>query len=264
VSTVETSLQPNLLRDALLDFWQGSLEIAATPAGLEFAVPHSYPDGWQIVLQLSLPTPGTAKLSDGGKTLWQLSQSGQNLEAEATAQRLREICEAFHLERDGWELFRYLPWPTPGAEIHLFTEALVSISHLAYLHDPAPKAPNVARQTVEKIFREREVEFRTNVRLEGRVEKRIEVDYLATPRRALAVQVLGRRGIVTSYMEQWGFRWRDLHEANPGLLRVMLYDPAIQDVDSTASAIGQSVCDYFGPYHETQRVHDLIDLARLP
>jgi hypothetical protein len=98
------------------------------------------------------------------------------------------------------------------------------------------------------------------VRISGG-EKRIIVDYFASPRRLLAVQVLGRRGTVTSYMEQWGFRWRDLHDAHPRLLRVMLYDPAVQDVDSTATAIGESVCDYFGPYHETNRLHEVIDLA---
>lgn len=262
MSTVDTALSPDLVRAALLDFWTGSLEIAATPTGLQFAVPSSYPDGWQIVLQLELLTPTTVRLSDSGKTLWQLAQTGQNLEADVTAQRLRELIGSFQLQRDGWELFRFLPWPVPGAEIHLFTEALLAIAHLTYLHEPAAKSPNVARQTVEKVFRERELTVQQNHRLEGRVEKRIVVDYYAVPARPIAVQVLGRRGAVTSYMEQWGFRWRDLHDAHPQLLRVMLYDPAVQEVDSTASAIGESVCDYFGPYHETQRIHDLIDRAQ--
>ncbi len=261
MSTVETILHPDQLRASLLDFWKGALEIAVTADGLECAVPQSYPDGWQIVLKFEMLTPGVVRLSDGGKTLWQLAQTGQNLEADATAARLGEILGAFKLERDGWNLSRSMRWPVPGEEIHLFTEALVSVAHLGYLHDPTPKPSNVARQTVEKVLRERKLEFRTKHRLEGRVEKRIEVDFYAEPKRALAVQVLGRRGVVTSYMEQWGFRWRDLHDAHPQLLRVMLYDPAVQDVDSTASAIGSSVCDYFGPYHETNRLHEIIDRA---
>ncbi len=261
MSTVENTPSPLILRESLQTFWQESLEIAPTPRGLEFAVPQSYPDGWQIVLRLELPAPTTARLSDGGKTLWQLAQTGQNIEADVTAQRIRELCEIYQLKRDGWELFRFLPWPTPGAEVHLFTEAMVSISHLAYLHEPAVKTPNVARETVEKVFRERKIEAKINHRLEGRVEKRIVVDYFTSPHRPLAVQVLGRRGAVTSYMEQWGFRWRDLHDAHPRLLRVMLYDPAVQDVDSTATAIGEAVCDYFGPYDNVTRLHDLLDVA---
>ncbi|HEU5078818.1 MAG TPA: hypothetical protein VFT72_06375 [Opitutaceae bacterium] len=261
MSAVETIPHPLVLRESLQSFWHDSLEMAETPRGLEFTMPQSYPDGWQIVLRLELPTPTTARLSDGGKTLWQLAQTGQNIEADVTAQRIEELCKSYELRRDGWELFRFLPWPTPGADIHLFTEALVSIAHLNYLHEPAAKTPNVARETVEKVFRERKIDVKTNHRLEGRVEKRIIVDYFASPYRSLAVQVLGRRGAVTSYMEQWGFRWRDLRDAHPRLLQVMLYDPAVQEVDSTATAIGESVCDYFGPYDNVTRLHDLLDLA---
>lgn len=260
---VEITLHPDILRENLHAFWRESLEIAPTPSGLEIAVPQSYPDGWQIVLRLELVTPTTVRLSDNGKTLWQLAQNGQNVDAEITALRLRDILDAHQVQRDGWDLFRFITWPAAGAEIHLFTEALVSIAHLAYLHEPAARAPNVARETVEKVFREREIAFQTNHRLEGRVEKRIVVDYFASPYRPLAVEVLGRRGSVTAYMEQWGFRWRDLHDAHPRLLKVMLYDPAVQEVDSTATAIGESVCDYFGPYHQTNRLHDIMDAAAL-
>jgi len=261
MSAVENTPSPSILRDNLQSFWQESLEIASTPHGLEFAVPQSYPDGWQIVLRLSLPTATTARLSDGGKTLWQLAQTGQNVDDGVPAQRIRELCETYQLKRNGWELFRFLPWPSPGAEIHLFTEALVSIAHLSYLHEPAAQTVNVARETVEKVFRERQIDAKTNHFLSGKVEKRIKVDYFASPYRSLAVQVLGRRGGVTSYMEQWGFRWRDLHDAHPRLLRVMLYDPAVQDIDSTATAIGEAVCDYFGPYDNVTRLHDLLDVA---
>lgn len=261
MSAVDTTLSPHVLRENLQSFWRQSLEIAVTPGGLEFAVPQTYPDGWQIVLRLELPTTTTARLSDGGRTLWQLAQIGQNIDADVTAQRIRELCETYQLSRDGWNLFRFVSWPISGEDVHLFTEAVVSIAHLAYLHEPATRTPNVARETVEKAFRERAIVPKTNYRLEGLVEKRIVVDYFAAPRRSLAVQVLGRRGTVTSTMEQWGFRWRDLHDAHPDLLRVMLYDPAVQHIDSTATAIGESVCDYFGPYDNVTRLHDLIDAA---
>lgn len=85
MNTVETTPSPLVLRERLQAFWQESLEIASTPRGLEFAVPQSYPDGWQIVLSLELPTAKTARLSDEGKTLWQLAQTGQNIEADVPA-----------------------------------------------------------------------------------------------------------------------------------------------------------------------------------
>jgi hypothetical protein len=262
VTTVENELHPEALRHALLEFWSGAVDMAAINGGVELTVPQSYPDGWQIVLRIDPIVPGKVKLHDSGKTLWQLAQFGQNIEAELIAKKIDELKSAFRIERDGWTLFKIIAWPAPGEEVHLFTEALVSIANLSFLHDPTPRTPNVARATVEKVFRERKISVQQNVRLEGRVEKKIIVDYFAQPARPLAVQVLGRRGTVTSYMEQWGFRWRDLHDANPRLLRVMLYDPAVQDVDSTATAIGESVCDYFGPFHETSRLHDIIDRAQ--
>jgi len=261
VITGEIILEPEVLREKLHAFWREALEIAPTASGLEFAVPQTYPDGWQIVLRLDAITPTAVRLSDGGKTLWQLAQTGQNIEAEVTAQRLHELIASYQLKREGWELFRFVPWPTSGEDIHLFAEALVGIAHLSYLHEPSLRVPNIARETVEKMFRERSIEAMTNHRLEGNVEKRIFVDYFASPHRPLAVQVLGRRGTVTGYVEQWGFRWRDLHDAHPRLLRVMLYDPAVQEVDSTATAIGESVCDLFGPYHETSRFNDILDQA---
>jgi hypothetical protein len=45
------------------------LEIEPTAKGLLFTMPASYPDGWQVVLELSHMTPKGVRLSDRGKTL---------------------------------------------------------------------------------------------------------------------------------------------------------------------------------------------------
>lgn len=129
-----------------------------------------------------MPTATTARLSDGVKTLGSSPSPGLNIEADVTARRIRELCETYQLKRDGRELFRFLPLPTPGAKIHLFTEALVRIAHLGYLHEPAAQTLNVARQTMENVFRERQIDAKTNQILAGKVEKRIRVD---CPRHAL-------------------------------------------------------------------------------
>jgi hypothetical protein len=62
-------------------------------------------------------------------------------------------------------------------------------------------------------------------------------------------------------MEQWGWRWTDLREKNPGLIRAMIYDPERQDWEETAEEIGRSVCDVFCPYHETEVINEAITLA---
>jgi hypothetical protein len=127
--------------------------------------------------------------------------------------------------------------------------------------EPASKPPNVARQTVEKIFKERNLTPERNFKLDGKVERDIRVDYYQVARHPVAMEILGRRGVVTSYMEQWGFRWRDLRDAHPDILPVMIFDPAVQDVDITALAIGESVCELFCSYEQTEQINGLLDRA---
>jgi hypothetical protein len=235
------------------------LEIAVTKSGISLAVPLSFPDGWQVLFDLEPLTPRAVRVTDCGRTLQWLAAAGQNIEGEGLVTMLNERICTFELQRDGWELYRELALPLAGVDLHLFGEALVSIAHLNYLHEPASKPPNVARQTVEKVFREREIVPSQRHPLDGKVEKDIRVDYYIEARRPVAMEVLGRRGIITGYMEQWGFRWRDLRDAHPALMPVMVYDPAVQEVDGLAQAIGESECELFCPYSETERIHAVLD-----
>ena len=256
-----TILQPDSLRQTLQSFWGESLEIATTRSGLSLAVPLCLPDGWQVLFDVQTLTQQTVRVTDHGRTLQWLASAGQNIEADGLVTMLNERIRTFQLQRDGWELYRQLPVPLAGVDLHLFGEALVSIAHLNNLHEPASKPPNVARQTVEKIFKEREIKPEPNFKIDGKVERNIRVDYYLPARHPVAIEILGRRGVVTSYMEQWGFRWRDLRDAHPYLLPVMIYDPAVQDVDSTALAIGESVCELFCSYDQTEEINSLLDRA---
>ena len=264
MSVENTPIDTDSIRRTLQAFWNGALELVPTRAGFAVAFPLCFPDGWQVVVDIEPLTPQALRLTDSGRTLHWLAGSGQNIDTQAFKARLNERMQTFELQREenGWELFRELPLPLQGVDLHLFGEALVSIAHLHYLHEPALKTQNVATETVERVFRERKIEAHQNHRLRGRVEERITVDYFVEAHHPVALQVLGRRGAVTSYMEQWGFRWRDLREANPALLPGMIYDPAVQEIDSTATAIGESVCELFCPYYETDRIHALLDRAQ--
>jgi len=254
-------LQPDAIRQALETFWGEMLEIAPTKSGLSLAVPLCFPDGWQLLIDLKPLTPKTVRITDQGRTLQWLAGMGQKVDAPGLEVLLNERVKTFGLVHEGWELYRDVVLPVQGVDLHLFGEAMVSIAHLHYLYEPASKAQNVARQTVEKVFREMELSPTQNRKLDGRLEKGIKVDYYLEAKVPVAVEVLGRRGAITDYMEQWGFRWRDIKEAHQTLLPVMIYDPAVQDVDETAQAIGESVCELFCPYSETERIHGVLDKA---
>ena len=145
--------------------------------------------------------------------------------------------------------------------MHLFGEALVSISHLIYRHEAESPPVTVAERTVKEVFQERRLQPRLNAPLDGEVEKAIHVDFLLEAPRPLALQVVKRRGPILSYMEQWGFRWSDLRKHNHTLLRAMVYDPDLQDWDQNALRIGGAVCEFFCPYFETKLLHQAIDQA---
>jgi len=63
------------------------------------------------------------------------------------------------------------------------------------------------------------------------------------------------------YMEQWGWRWLDVKDQNPLVLRAMVYDPDRQEWDDTTKGIANRVCDFFCPYFETQTINAAIDRA---
>lgn len=261
MSTPGTLPAPEDLRTALADFWSRALKVEATRHGLALALPQTGADGWQLVVELTAGPPGTVRVSDAGRTLGDLVARGQNIEAEAVAERIGGILRQSLVERDGLELFRWLPSPPDPVELHVFAEALGAVSHLAVLHDPTVRTQNLADQTLQRVFADRGLEARRGARLDGRTEKRVRVDYLVTQRRPVAIEVLRRRTGILGVMEQWGYRWQDLQKITPELLPVMVYDPAQQEVDEASRAIGEEVCALFCAYDDTQRIHEVLSEA---
>ena len=64
-----------------------------------------------------------------------------------------------------------------------------------------------------------------------------------------------------AYMDPWDWRWLDVKDQNPLVLRAMVYDPDRQAWDDTAKGIATRVCDFFCPYFETQTINAAIDRA---
>lgn len=261
MSAVTTKLDAGQLRSDLLRFWEESVEIEPIRGGIAVAMPQTGADGWQLVIEVNEPTPGTARLSDGGRTLGGLAALGQNIEADAVASRIAEIVRESRLEQDGWELFRWLPLPLDPVEVHVFAEALAAISHLHVLHDASVRTLDVADRTLRRVFAERQIEALAGASLPGKTEKQVRVDYLVPSARAVAFQILRRRGRLLPVMEQWGYRWQDLRKVTPSLMPVMLFDPANQEIDEASRAIGEEVCSLFCAYDETERIHGVLEEA---
>lgn len=250
-------------REALVRFWGEQLAVEQTRAGVVIALPLMYPDGLQVAIEVQPISETRAVVSDEGRTLGQFFNSGFNVDARArqTHTLLLDRIKAFELIRDGFELKKEIKLPVDGIDLHLFGEALVSISHLICRHEPESFLESAADRTVRQIFKDRRVAPLENVVLEGRVEKKIKVDYLVPGKRRLAMEVIKRRGSDLGYIERWAWRWTDLKNQDGSLLNAMIYDPDVQAYDQTALEIGRSVCDVFCPYFETDRIHELVQRA---
>jgi hypothetical protein len=248
-------------RSALAHFWTDTLKVETAREGVNLALPLSYPDGLQVLVNLRLLGEKTALLTDRGEVLGKLMNSGLNLESDIVKKLVMERSQVFDLHREGLVLQKQIRLPIDGLDIQLFGEALVSLAHLIYRYEPETVEENAADRTVQKLFLERRLAPRRNVILEGCVEKRIQVDYFLEGKRGLALEVVNRKHHLVPYMEQWGWRWNDLREKRPNLVRVMVYDPDNQDWENTALAIGRSVCEVFCPYFEQDKVESAITQA---
>jgi hypothetical protein len=246
---------------ALTEFWRAETRVEETREGFAIALPLLYPDGWQIVVALEQLTSRDARLSDKGRTLGKLAELGLNWDRTAKSNQalLDERLKAFELQRDGFEISTMACLPLRGLDVHLFGEALVSIAHLAYRVEAAQPPQSAADAAVRRTLEARKTLFRERALVDGRLERNIRIDYLVQNSGVMAIEVVKRQGNMLPYMEQWGWRWTDIHEANPDMLRAMIFDPDKQDWDNTALSIGRNVCDVFCSYYETNRIEEALD-----
>jgi hypothetical protein len=84
------------------------------------------------------------------------------------------------------------------------------------------------------------------------------VDFLFEKERQLAMESIEIHDRVKDYMERWAWRWTDLKKQNPELLSAMVYNPDLQDWDSTSLKIGKEVCDLFCPSHDRDQIKDTL------
>jgi hypothetical protein len=258
VSTKTNSLlTPESCAAALAKFWHEQLRVEAKGDRLFIGLPLLRPDGWQIVVTLQQISATRAVLSDRGETIAALENAGLDLEPSSLSRELLETrLKTFELIQDGLELVKEVKLPLDGLDVHLFGEALVSIAHLLYRHEPAKMRNEHVYQQVRGLLTRGHFKFVEGAAavVAGRTEKQIGVDFLLNEKRVVACKSVERRGRVRDYMEQWGYRWMDAKKKNPKLVAAMFYDPENQQWDEGSLAIGKEVCEIFHPYYEAEAI----------
>ncbi len=254
-------LSSNALRTTLSGFWDEQLAVEETRNGLVAALPLMYPDGIQVTVNIEPFSPARGMITDCGRTLMTLENQGLNLEPRAKHNHslLEEKKKVFELEQDGFELRKLIKLPLDGIDVQLFAESLVSISHLVYRSETRGIQEHTVRNALQRTFNAKQLSPKENAYLSGKIVDRIPVDFLFEGKRRLAVKSIDLHGRVREQMEQWGWRWTDLHNGNPDVLRAMVYNPDQQDWDDTSLRIGREVCDLFCPYYETDQIDDTLE-----
>lgn len=250
------------VRDLLTSFWCDTLEVELTRDGLVFTMPMSYPDGWQVVLEIIQKTPKGFYLNDRGKTLSWLTGQGQNIETEAMRLHLDRLCAEHCMMEEHGVLYRWLGYPLDAADIHVFAEGLVAVSRLEILNDHRAMEEDVADITVQHILKDAGLNPKPKHRLQITKEREVSVDYFVDQRRPLALQIVRTKSDLSGTMEKWGFRWKALKQNYAGLAPIMLYDRNTQIVDAYSRHIGESECELFCGYDETDRIHYTLSSLR--
>lgn len=250
------------LRGLLNGFWNEVLEIEPLASGVAFTMPMSYPDGWQVTMELLRKTPARYYLSDRGKTLAWLLGQGQNIGADATKNHLKRLCAEHAIEETNGVLYRWLQAPLDPTDLHVFAEGLVAVSRLDVLNEHRIAEENVARKTVDRVFHDAHLKPKCRHRLNIADDRRVSVDYFVKLKKPVAIELIRNRSDLPGTMEKWGYRWRQLRESYAGLAPVMLYDRNTQIIDSYSARIGENDCDLFCGYDETDRIHEVLESAR--
>lgn len=260
-TTYNNPLSSAALRATLSGFWNEQLAIEETRHGLAAALPLMYPDGMQLVVNIEPFSAAQAIITDRGRTLILLEQSGVNLGPQARHNHtlLEEKKAVFELDQNGFELFRPIRLPLAGIDVQLFAESLVSISHLVYRAEARSVQEPVVRAALQRRFAARKLYPKEGASLPGWTLDRITFDFLFEEKRTMAMKAIDIHGRVRDHMEQWGWRWSDLRHRNPDVLRAMVYDPDQQDWDETSLKIGREVCDLFCPYFDTDQIDEAMD-----
>jgi hypothetical protein len=259
VVNTPTSFGANELRALLTDFWNGILEVQTTHQGLLFTMPVSYPDGWQVVLQLQRIAPNTWRLTDRGQALHLVDRPRPELANRLHANSSEKaLWRAFPCNCSEGVLSRHLTWPIEASEIHVFAEGVAAISRLDFFNEHRAIEEDVASQAVQRTLHDAHLPYQRHHKLSITADRSVAVDFYVVQKRPAAIQILKTKTDLPGTMEKWGFRWRELKGLNPSLAPIMLFDRNTQTVDSYSRHIAQAECELFCGFDETDRIHSTL------
>lgn len=175
-------------------------------------------------------------LTDEGQTVTELRNAG-HATGPRVLERLKETIRIWNVDLDGVSLVRMCGRKDLGIAIHEIGEAAKTLGD-AYLiareKEPDTQAQETIKDQVRNIFRKEQYFYREAQTVPGRIEHAgHKVDFYIPPNElnGLAMEILINPNKL--HAEAWGFRARDMKDANRGLLVGFVYDQVASDLNRT-------------------------------
>jgi hypothetical protein len=235
------SLRDQILKD-YLDAQRGLTEIEQVDENnVVLSLPLHFSANTRVELSVTKITDSYFAISDMAQTLGELKDAGYGIGGKLK-DKIRGIAKAGQMEFAGNHLVRKCSLAELGEAIHQFADVAKTIGD-AYLTYGARKIPEEEDELVARvrgIFSERKYVFREKQEVSGDIEKHT-IDFYISPNgnRGLALAVLPNP--IRVIAEAWGFKSRDIKNANKNVTVGIVYDSARAKDES--KAILQSTID---------------------
>ena len=175
-------------------------------------------------------------LTDQGQTVTELRNAG-HATGSRVLERLKEIIRIWNVDLKGVSLVRMCSRKDLGVALHELGEAAKTLGD-AYLlprdKEPDSKAEETIKDKVRNVFRSEQYFYREDQIVPGKIEDAgHKVDFYIPPNElnGLALEVLVNPNKLQA--EAWGFRARDMRDANTRLQIGFVYDQVSRDLSRT-------------------------------
>ncbi|PYS20856.1 MAG: hypothetical protein DMF72_19470 [Acidobacteria bacterium] len=189
----------------------------------------------RIELAIAQVSKNQFALTDQGQTITELKDAGVPV-GSRLLERIKDIIQIWKVELVGVALFRTCNRRELGIALHEFGEAAKTVGD-AYLsahdYETDRHVEETLKDQVRRTFQTERYFYREQESIPGKIEAGHKVDFYIPPNgsNGLALEVLSKPNKLQA--EAWGFRSRDMKEANQRLLVGFVYDEAARDLSRT-------------------------------
>lgn len=200
------------------------------------SLPLHYSAHTRVELAISRISKNQFLLTDQGQTLSELKNAGHPV-GSRLFDRIREIVRIWRIDLDGVTLVKMCRRKDLGNALHGLGEAAKTIGD-AYLiprdKEPNPRVEESIKDDVRHAFQKEQYFYRERQTVPGRIENAGHmVDFYIPPNgsNGLALEILIHPNKL--HAEAWGFRARDMKDANRRLRVGFVYDQVASDLNRT-------------------------------